>query len=125
MLAHHVKITVIACHYSKDEIFWLGYKCRKCGLRFVNIQQLQEHSFNHRIDGKSSCKTKTKGICPLCKKFGNIEKHHYSYKDFEIDPEANTEPLCNSCHGKQQKVQKEIREGIPQTYIGHILEKFC
>lgn len=48
MIAHHAKITVIARHYSKDEIFWLGYRCRKCGLRFDSILESQTHSMIHK-----------------------------------------------------------------------------
>ncbi len=118
---HNEYVTVKAVHYTEDEKFWLGYCCKKCGLRFENIKTLQKHSFLHRVNGKKSCFKKTKGICPLCKKFRIIDQHHYSYKDFHKDPKANTEPLCENCHGKQQKIQKEIRNGIPQTYIGHNL----
>lgn len=105
------KIIVLARHYSQDDEFWLGYKCKKCGLRFSDITNLQTHSKIHR----------TKGHCVICKKHKILEDHHYSYKDIEKDKKKNTIRVCNECHGMQQLIQVKIRDGKPQTYIGHIL----
>jgi len=93
----------------EDEYWDKPYKCRTCDMRFENIQDQQRHVKEHLPHG----------ICPLCKKYKILEDHHYSYKDFGIDKKANTVKLCHSCHGYQTIVQKEIRSGIPQIYIGH------
>lgn len=102
------KIVVLARHYSKDEEFWLGYKCRKCGLRFASITELQTHSKNHQnpkpsvfiykrktIDTGKAIKT---GICSQCGKAGITHLHHNNYHD--EDPLKDTQELCSSCHGK-------------------------
>lgn len=108
---HNEYVTVKAVHYTKDEEFWLGYQCKKCGLRFENIQLANSHSKIH----------KSKGVCPICKNYEILEKHHYSYKDFLKDKQKNTLDLCNHCHGMQQRIQDLIRKGIEIIYIGHIL----
>ncbi len=86
------------------------YKCKICNIRFENIQDQQKHIQEHRL-----------GICPMCKKVGLIEDHHFSYEDFELDKKKNTMKICNKCHGYQTLVQKFTRLGLKITYIGHLL----
>ncbi len=86
------------------------YRCHKCNIRFETKKLQQLHVQSHRV-----------GICPACKKEGLIDEHHYSYKDYDKDSTKNTMPLCNSCHGQQQNIQNMIRNGIPVTYIGHLI----
>jgi hypothetical protein len=54
-----------------------------------------------------------KGICELC---GNIkgknckktDMHHIDYH--EDDPTKDTIELCSSCHGKESRLQKKLRD---------------
>ncbi len=83
---HNEKVTVKAVHYSKDEKFWLGYSCRKCGLRFGSIGEMQKHSKIHRRLKKKPCEN--------CKTKTYLQTHHISYS-----PEI-TQELCPQCHGQ-------------------------
>lgn len=79
------KLLVIARHYNTEQIFWLGYRCKKCGLRFENINNLQLHSRIHQ--------TIIKKPCEICGEVKQLQTHHISY-----DPEI-TKDICASCHG--------------------------
>lgn len=63
------------------------------------------------------------GTCPICKKIRLLERHHWSYEDYEKDKKANTMRICNECHGHQTNVQKLIHAGTPVIYIGHIIKQ--
>lgn len=80
------KLVVIARHYDQDQIFWLGYQCKKCGLRFENIEELQNHSKIHQ--------TIIKKPCEFCGIITQLHRHHLSY-----EPEI-TKDICPKCHGK-------------------------
>lgn len=80
------KLLVIARNYNQDQIFWLGYKCKKCGLRFENIQELQYHSKIHQ--------TIIKKPCEFCGVITQLHRHHIIY-----DPEI-TKDICPKCHGE-------------------------
>jgi len=79
-------ITVLARHYTPDEEFWLGYQCKKCGLRFGSIQEMQKHSLIHQ--------TIVLEICEKCGKLRQLVTHHIDYE------ENITERLCAECHGR-------------------------
>lgn len=79
-------ITVLARHYTENEEFWLGYRCRKCGLRFGNIQDMQRHSKIHQTIKLKKCEN--------CGKKDQLQKHHIDYED------NITKWMCPKCHGK-------------------------
>lgn len=80
------KLKVIARHYTEQEEFDLGYQCKKCGLRFANIQDVQKHSKTHqRIKMKK---------CEFCGVWAQLQRHHITY-----EPEE-TVNICPKCHGE-------------------------
>ena len=79
------KLFVIARHYTEEEEFWLGYQCKKCGLRFDDIINLQNHSKIHQ--------TIIKKPCEFCGVITQLQRHHISY-----EPEI-TKDICPKCHG--------------------------
>lgn len=106
------KITVLAPELSDDDKFWLGYKCRKCGLRFSTPKSMQAHTKLHRPDlvfkpqfyyfkGKlmKSDKPVRQGKCQIngCDET-NTQLHHLAYDD--TNPIEYTVELCAHHHGK-------------------------
>lgn len=94
-----------------DQEYWeKPYRCRTCNIRFETIQEQQHHVQTHRI-----------GKCPMCKKLGMLENHHYSYKDYKKDKTKNTVRMCNVCHTNQQFVRDLNWKGIEVIFIGHLV----
>lgn len=103
------KITVIARCYTRDEEFWLGYRCRKCGLRFESRVEINLHSLIHQTIIKRKC-----GICGEVKQ---LQKHHISYH-----PEIILE-LCAVCHGiwHRENTSNWGRKGCMEYMKSHTL----
>jgi len=91
------------------------FVCDVCWKAFSN-----EDDMNLHLDKKHT----KYGVCPICKELELLEGHHYSYEDYEYDKSKNRIKICNRCHGRQQNVQAQIREGIQLIYIGHTLRKY-